>query len=105
MRLRAAGHDAHTVKEQGCVGAADEDLWKLVQTEERILVTADKGFVDPRTVGAHSHHGIVLLRLPQESRCGYIRLIELLLGGMEMEAVRGSVVTVSPAAIRIHRPE
>ncbi len=102
-RLRAAGHDACTVREQERVGATDRELWDLVQSEERMLVTADKGFADPRTVGSEPHHGIVLLRLPRESRSGYIRLIEALLDVNGIETAGGAIVVVTPSVIRVLR--
>ena len=72
--LRDTGHDAVTVLEQEMTGTPDSDLWQAIQKENRCLFTADKGFADARNHPPGTHAGIVLLRLPRESRAGYINL-------------------------------
>ena len=47
--------------------------------------------------------GIILLRLPRESRAGYIRLTEHLLSSFKLDAASGAVVVVTPTAIRVTR--
>ena len=101
--LRGAGHDARTVVQEGLKGSSDDQLWSVVQREQRCLVTADKGFADARVFATGEHRGVILLRLPRESRAGYIRLTELLLANMDVEAAVGSIVVVTPDTIRIHR--
>ena len=44
--MTARGHDAATVVGQGWQGTSDDDLWPRVQSEQRWLITADKGFAD-----------------------------------------------------------
>ena len=56
----AVGHDAHTVGNQQLQGCPDEELWAVVQRKNRCLVTADKGFGDPRRHTQTAHGGIVL---------------------------------------------
>jgi predicted nuclease of predicted toxin-antitoxin system len=46
--VSAIGHDAHTVFLQGHTGLPDEQLWPIVQSDQRILFTADKGFANAR---------------------------------------------------------
>jgi predicted nuclease of predicted toxin-antitoxin system len=101
--LGVAGNDAKTVVEQGHTGAADDELWLLIQQEGRVLFTADKGFADARRYPPGTHAGVVLFRLPRESRAGYIQLANFLVSQMSIDAIAGAIVTVSPDAIRIHR--
>lgn len=77
--LREAGHNACTVFDQHLSGTKDDDLWPRVQSERRLLITADKGFGDIRLYPPGSHAGVVLLRLPEESREGYRHLVRQLL--------------------------
>ena len=42
--LRTAGHDVLDIRGTPRQGIVDEELWALAQTEERMLVTTDKGF-------------------------------------------------------------
>ena len=101
--LRRAGHDAQTVTQEGLTGTPDEKLWKVVQQERRCLFTADKGFSNARLFSPGAHAGIVLLRLPRESRAGYIHLTESFLAGMDIESAIGAIVVVTPGTIRLYR--
>lgn len=101
--LRAIGHDCTTVYDQGHYGLPDNYLWPIVQDEQRVLFTGDKGFANARDFPPGSHAGIVLFRLPRESRGGYIRLTEFLLANFPLETTNGAIVVVSPDAIRILR--
>ncbi len=101
--LSAAGHAAQTVVQQRLGGASDEELWATVQREQHCLVTADKGIADARLHPPGTHAGIVLLRLPRESRAGYARLTQQLLEGVDPVSIAGAVVVAAPDGIRIHR--
>ena len=68
-----------------------------------MLFTADKGFANARDYPPGSHAGVVLFRLPRESRAGYIRLAEFLLARVKLDDVVGAIVVVSPDAIRVLR--
>jgi len=102
--LRHADHDARTVSEQGLAGATDEAVWEVVQYEQRCLFTADKGFANAHLHPPGTHPGIVLLRLPRESRAGYIRLTELLIERLDLSVVAGAIVVVAPESVRILYP-
>lgn len=101
--VRAHGYEAQTVVEQELTGSADDQLWRILQREKRCLFTADKGFADIRLRPPGSHAGVVLLRLPRETRTGYVRLVQFLLTKLDLETVSGAVVVVSPDMIRLHR--
>jgi predicted nuclease of predicted toxin-antitoxin system len=101
--LRYAGHDALTVVEQQMTGTTDIDLMRAVMNEQRCLVKADKGFADARKHPPDSHFGIILLRLPRESRAGYLRLVQSLLVSRPLESLSGSITVVTPDGIRVHR--
>jgi predicted nuclease of predicted toxin-antitoxin system len=102
--LRSKGHDALTVVEEHLGGFADEKLWPIVQAEQRLLFTADRGFGDARLFPPGSHCGVVLFRLPRESRKGYVLLVELLLQTVSLDQLAGALVLVSPDALRISQP-
>jgi predicted nuclease of predicted toxin-antitoxin system len=65
--LRSLGHDVLDIRGTERQGMFDDELWKLARTEERILVTTDKGFSEHRD---SVHHGILIIRLrqPNEQR-------------------------------------
>ncbi len=64
-RLRELGHDVRDVRGTWEQGSADSRIWSLVTSEERLLITTDKGFTEYR--GA-SHCGILIVRLRQPNR-------------------------------------
>jgi predicted nuclease of predicted toxin-antitoxin system len=46
--LRAAGHEADTVQEEGLEGAEDEALSERIRLEDRAIITLDLDFSDIR---------------------------------------------------------
>lgn len=98
------GYEAATVVEQGWQGLSDEQLWPRVQEEGRLLVTADKGFANVRVYPPGSHSGILLLRLEEESRRGYLALVETVLQQLDIAGHIGAVIVASPRGLRIRKP-
>ncbi len=101
--LRAEGHDAKTVVEQGWQGSADRVIWHLIQDEGRWLVTGDKGFGDLRVYPPGSHMGVILLRPHEESRRAYLALLEAALKRLDLDANVGATVVVTDRGVRIRR--
>lgn len=60
--LRAAGHDAETIMDEGLTGASDSIIMDRVREEARALLTLDKGIADVRAYPPEHYHGIVLFR-------------------------------------------
>jgi len=98
------GYDAATVAEQGWQGLPDRELWPHVQQEGRWLVTADKGFADLRAHPPGSHTGVLLFRLDEESRRGYLELAQAALQQLDLEGLAGAVIVVTRRGIRIRKP-
>ena len=65
--LRALGHDVLDIRGTERQGMFDDELWPFAQTEQRMLVTTDKGFSGHRD---EHHCGILVVRLrqPNEQR-------------------------------------
>ena len=59
--LKSAGHDERDVRGSELQGIDDEKLWALAQSEQRLLLTTDKGFARFRN---EPHNGILLRRQP-----------------------------------------
>ena len=101
--FRQSGYDALTVHEQNISGTTDGELWHRVATERRWLVAADKGFADVRSFRPGPEMGIILFRLPRESRRAYVHLAQTILNGFDFDRAVGSTVIVTPNTIRVHR--
>ena len=63
--LRAAGHEADGLRDEGLIGAPDDAVLDLARRENRILLTLDKGIADIR----HTHP-----RPTRPSSCSDLRL-------------------------------
>ena len=72
--LRAAGYDVLAVTED-MPGADDRDILAKAEVEARILITNDKDFGELVFRQGKPHHGIVFLRLEDESPENRVRLV------------------------------
>ena len=63
--LREIGHDVLDIRGTADEGMTDDALWEMIQREERLLITTDKGFTQHRD---ERHHGILIVRLRQPNR-------------------------------------
>jgi predicted nuclease of predicted toxin-antitoxin system len=63
--LRDLNHDVLDVRGSADEGLPDADLWARAQSEQRLLVTTDKGFSLRRH---EAHAGILIVRLRQPNR-------------------------------------
>ena len=62
QELRTLGHDVLDIRGTFQQGMLDDELWSLAQSEQRLLVTTDKGFTTHRE---EAHWGILIVRLHQ----------------------------------------
>jgi len=67
-RLSLLGHDVDTVLDESLGGCVDAEVWSAAQREQRLLVTQDLDFSDARQFAPGTHHGIVLVRLPDNEQ-------------------------------------
>ena len=87
-------------------GWKDPALWQAVQSEQRFLVTADKGFGDIRLYPPGTHAGVLLLRPDEDGIRPVIELLERVLASYDLEALEalaGTVTVVTARGIRIRR--
>ena len=101
--LREGGHDAVNVLEQHLGGSKDDALWDVIQTEQRLLVTADKGFADVRRHPPGSHCGVVLLRPSEDGIRPTVELLTEVLARHDLEALAGTITVATPRGIRVRR--
>jgi len=65
-RLREAGYDVKTAREQRLCGHPDAHVIDVCTAEKRCLITLDFDFADTLTYPPEQYAGIVLLRLPRK---------------------------------------
>ncbi len=99
--LRAAGHEAETVPDEGMAGAADSILLERVRTEGRVLLTMDKGIGDVRIYPPEDYAGIILFRPPTSGRGAVLAFIRRHLPTILQADLDGHLLVVTEGSIRI----
>lgn len=103
-RLRLAGHDVTTVREQGLTSAPDEELIDVCRDEGRILVTSDRGFGNRLKYNPSNYAGIVVIRLsPRSNFSDWREVIETLITGLEAAEVTGKLWIIRNGNIQEYR--
>jgi predicted nuclease of predicted toxin-antitoxin system len=99
----AAGHDAHTVYDEGLRGSHDETIAERCRNEGRVLVTLDLDFADIRTYPPGNHPGMIVLRVGNQSRPHILRVMSPVVTLLNKEPVAGRLWVVSEAGVRIRQ--
>ncbi|HYX52891.1 MAG TPA: DUF5615 family PIN-like protein [Candidatus Limnocylindrales bacterium] len=63
--LRNLGHDVNDIRGTVHQGMPDSGVWQIAVSEQRLLVTTDKGFTSYRHA---PHYGVLVVRLRQPNR-------------------------------------
>jgi len=63
--LRETGHDVKDIRGTKNEGITDDELWTIVQREQRLLISTDKGFAQKRH---EKHGGILIIKLKKPNR-------------------------------------
>jgi predicted nuclease of predicted toxin-antitoxin system len=101
--LLAAGHDVTTVLGEGLGGVADPRVAAVCRKEQRALVTLDRGLGDIRTYPPADYHGIIVLRVPDQSIPELRAFIQRLLPLLEEQSVAGALWILDERRVRIRR--
>ncbi len=99
--LRALGHDAVTVVDQGMAGIDDERLMARVEAESRVFLTMDKGIANINAYSPGRFAGLILLRPNQTGRGAVLAFVRKNLPQLLDLDVQGRLVVVSETGIRV----
>ena len=102
--LTELGHDVDTVPSERIAGKDDVVVWQASQAGQRFLVTQDLDFSDVRKYTPGTHHGLLLVRLPQPGRAALFEKIATLFQIEDVENWVGCMVTATPHKVRVRRP-
>lgn len=102
--LTELGHDVDTVPSERIAGKDDAVVWQAAQAGQRFLVTQDLDFSDVRKYTPGTHHGLLLVRLPQPGRLALFEKIATLFQVEDVESWGGCMVTATPHKVRVRRP-
>jgi len=104
-RLAALGFDTDTVHDEALTGRPDDDVWAAAQKVGRFLITQDLDFSDARKFAPGTHHGLLVVRLPDTEQW---RVGDYLVGWFSLPDAAtwgGTVVVGTPAKLRVLRPK
>jgi predicted nuclease of predicted toxin-antitoxin system len=102
--LRARGFEVDTVHDEGLAGRSDEVVWQAAQAEGRFLVTQDLDFSDTRKFAPGTHHGILLMRLPDHEQWRAADYLVAWLSDPAATSWQRCVVVATPTKVRVLRP-
>ena len=98
------GHDVDTVVDEKLVGQDDGIVWDAAQTGGRFFSTQDLDFSDARKYMPGSHHGLLLVRLPQPGRAALFERIATLFRTEAVDEWPRCIVTATSRKVRVKRP-
>jgi predicted nuclease of predicted toxin-antitoxin system len=101
--FRSAGHDVHTVYDEGLRSSTDQAIAGCCRTEDRVLVTLDLDFADIRTYPPAEHPGMIVLRVGNQSRPHILQVMSTISNLLEREPIAGRLWIVSEAGVRIRQ--
>lgn len=99
--LIEAGHDVHSVHEQGLVGAKDQVLAEVCRSESRVMVTLDTHFADIRTYPPENYSGLIVLRLARQDKPHVLEVMQRVLKLFSTETLEGKLWIVDEKRVRV----
>jgi hypothetical protein len=99
--LRAAGHEADGLRDEGLIGAPDHVVLDLARRENRILLTLDKGIADVRAYPPKAHTGIVLFRPPAAGRGITLAFVRRHLASLFERELAGRLLVITGQGLRL----
>jgi hypothetical protein len=99
--LRAAGHEADGLHDEGLIGAPDDAVLDLVRRERRVLLTLDKGIADVRAYPPKAHAGIVLFRPPAAGRGTTLLFVRRHLASILERELTGRLLVITEHGMRL----
>ena len=99
--LRALGHDADTVPDEGLAGAPDSPILSRARDEDRVLITVDKGIADVRRYPLRRYAGIALFRPGSTGRGAVLAFARRNRRSILTMDLKGWLLVVGERSIRI----
>lgn len=98
--LRALGHLASTVADEALSGAPDSDVIRAAASEQRILLTLDKGIANIVRHPQVTHCGVVLFRPGSVGRREVLAFVSRQLSALSILPIENRITVVTERGIR-----
>lgn len=99
--LRAAGHDACTVRDQALTGKSDGEIAARCQAEDRVQITLDTDFSSILTFPPDLSPGIIVIRTTDQAKANILVAITHILQALQTEPIVHKLWIVDGPRIRI----
>ncbi|MFB3893509.1 MAG: DUF5615 family PIN-like protein [Phycisphaerae bacterium] len=99
--LRAAGHDALNVSDEGLKGAKDPEIRAACAKEDRELITLDFDFADIRSYPPQTGPGHIIINPARQSKPRIMALIAYAMRLLDTEQVKGRLWIVEEHRVRV----
>lgn len=103
--LREAGHDVHTVRDEGLSGAPDPRIAEACRSEGRALLTLDTDFANIFAYPPEGLLGVVVLRLSRQDKTHVLEVLAGLVPLLNAETLTGRLWIVDERRVRVHGSE
>jgi len=100
--LKAAGHDAETVRDEALESAADDIVLAACDRESRVLVTEDLDFANVVAYPPERHQGIMVLRTRFQGLGALSAFRRLVIPNLNAP-VAGQLWIVDDSRVRVHK--
>ena len=101
LLLQDSGWNSLTIEEQRLSGEIDPRLAEICATEERILVTFDRGFSNIRVYPPSNSPGMIVFRLKSQDKRHVLSVAERLVESLRARELRNELWIVHENRIRI----
>ena len=99
--LRNLGHDVKSIQDLNLQGTKNGDIYRLIQAEERILVTLDLDFANILNYPTKSHPGIIVLRVRVQNPPSIVAALRRFLQQVTPDELLGNLTIVDESRYRI----
>ena len=102
--LSDLGFTVFDVRDHGLRGSGDAQIFAFAQKLKAVLFSGDLGFSNTLTFPLGKHHGICILRFPNEASVQTVKEeVMKLLSGFSADDYLGNLIILSPGKLRIRR--
>ena len=99
--IRKNGYDVKDIKEEKLFGTKDNEILKIANKENRIVLTHDKDFANLLNSPLTSHKGVILLRFVNQSPKNVINHFIPLLNSELKDKFKNKLVIISEDFVKI----
>src|SRR5262245_47421523 len=101
LALRAAGHEALTVVDQGLGGHPDVHVAEICKREQRALVTLDVDFANVQAFPPAEYSGLIVLRVQRQDKPHVLAVFERIMPLLATEPLVRKLWIVDEHRVRL----